>query len=164
MDIEPSARKHRVADDDMLHAFRNHWKAHETNDPDVTMFIGPSRSGDPLEVGVVIDDDGVAIIHAMRARPKFLKGMVDTMSPTRAERATTLEAWADEVDDADLVEIDTDSLKAIAAYADRLDHLETALAEAVRQARRDGRSWSAIGTMLGVSKQAAQRKYSKLAS
>ena len=74
MDIEPSARKHRVADDDMLHAFRNHWKAHETNDPDVTMFIGPSRSGDPLEVGVVIDDDGVAIIHSMRARPKFLKG------------------------------------------------------------------------------------------
>ena len=74
MDIEPSARKHRVADDDMLHAFRNHWKAYETNDPDVTMFIGPSRSGDPLEVGVVIDDDGVAIIHAMRARPKFLKG------------------------------------------------------------------------------------------
>ena len=90
--------------------------------------------------------------------------MVDTMSPTRAERAAVLEAWADDVDDADLVEIDTDSLKAIAAYADRLDRLETALADAVRQARRDGRSWSAIGTMLGVSKQAAQRKYSKLAS
>lgn len=43
----------------MLHAFRNHLKAFATNDP---------------EVGVVIDDDGVAIIHAMRARPKFLKG------------------------------------------------------------------------------------------
>lgn len=74
MDIEPSARKHGVTDDDMIHAFRNHWKAYETDDPDVTMFIGPARSGDPLEVGVVIDDDGVAIIHAMRARPKFLKG------------------------------------------------------------------------------------------
>ncbi len=74
MDIEASARKHGVADDDMIHAFRNHWKAYETDDPDVTMFIGPSRSGDPLEVGVVIDADGVAIIHAMRARPKFLKG------------------------------------------------------------------------------------------
>lgn len=74
MDIEPSARKHGVMDDDMIHAFRNHWKAYETDDPDVTMFIGPARSGDPLEVGVVIDDDGVAIIHAMRARPKFLKG------------------------------------------------------------------------------------------
>jgi hypothetical protein len=74
VDIEPSARKHGVTDDDMVHAFRNHWKAYETDDPDVTMFIGPAGSGDPLEVGVVVDDDGVAIIHAMRARPKFLKG------------------------------------------------------------------------------------------
>jgi hypothetical protein len=38
------------------------------------MFIGPTQSGDPLEIGVVIDDDGVAVIHAMQARPKFLKG------------------------------------------------------------------------------------------
>jgi hypothetical protein len=38
------------------------------------MFIGPARSGDPLEVGVVVDGDGVSILHAMRARPKFLKG------------------------------------------------------------------------------------------
>lgn len=74
MDTEPSARKHGVTDIDMVHAFRNHWKAYATDDPDVTMFIGPARSGDPLEIGVVVDDDGVAIIHAMRARPKFLKG------------------------------------------------------------------------------------------
>ncbi len=74
MEIAPSARRHGVADEDILHAFRNHLKAFETNDPDVTMFIGPSGSGDLLEVGVVIDDEGVAIIHAMRARPKFLKG------------------------------------------------------------------------------------------
>jgi hypothetical protein len=38
------------------------------------MFIGPSTSGEPLEIGVVVDDDGVAIIHAMPARAKFLKG------------------------------------------------------------------------------------------
>ena len=36
------------------------------------MFIGPSRSGEPLEV--VDDDAGVAVIHAMPARAKFLKG------------------------------------------------------------------------------------------
>lgn len=74
MDIEPSARKHGVADDDMRHALRRHWRAFETNDPAVTLFIGPSLSGDPLEIGVVTDDDGTAIIHAMPARPKFLKG------------------------------------------------------------------------------------------
>jgi hypothetical protein len=42
--------------------------------------------------------------------------------------------------------------------------LETALTDAVRAACRTGRSWSEIGTMLGVSKQAAQRKCAKLAS
>lgn len=38
------------------------------------MFIGPSRAGVPLQVGVVADEDGVAVIHAMAARNKFLKG------------------------------------------------------------------------------------------
>lgn len=74
MVIEPSARKHGVSDDDALHAFHNHWKAFETSDADVMMFVGPARNGEPLEVGVVIDAEGVAIIHAMRARPKFLVG------------------------------------------------------------------------------------------
>lgn len=74
VDVDPAARKHGVADDDMIHAFRNHWRAFETHDADVTMFIGPSRQGDPLEIGVVVDEDGVAIIHAMPARQKFLKG------------------------------------------------------------------------------------------
>lgn len=74
MDIEPSARKHDVHDEDMLHALRHHLQAFETDDPAVTMFIGPSTTGEPLEIGVVDDEDGVAIIHAMAARPKFLKG------------------------------------------------------------------------------------------
>jgi len=39
-----------------------------------TMFVGPSRTAEPLEIGVVIDDGGAAIIHAMDARAKFLKG------------------------------------------------------------------------------------------
>jgi len=39
------------------------------------MFIGPWTSAEPLEVGVVTDDEGTAVIHAMRARPKFLRGL-----------------------------------------------------------------------------------------
>jgi hypothetical protein len=38
------------------------------------MFIGPSKKGDPLEIGVVTDDDGTAVIHAMPARSKFRQG------------------------------------------------------------------------------------------
>jgi hypothetical protein len=74
VDIEASARKHGVTEEDMLHALRHHWRAFETGDPAVTMFIGPSTTAEPLEVGVVTDEEGTAIIHAMRTRPKFLKG------------------------------------------------------------------------------------------
>jgi hypothetical protein len=74
VDIEASARKHGVSDDDMLHALRHHWRAFETDDPAVTMFIGRSRTTEPLEVGVVSDDEGTAVIHPMKAREKFLEG------------------------------------------------------------------------------------------
>lgn len=86
------------------------------------------------------------------------------MKPTRTRRTETIEDWANRIDQAELVEIDSDELKAIAQFAARRDLLEDALIEAVRAARQSGRSWSEIGTMLGVSKQAAQRKYTKLAS
>jgi hypothetical protein len=72
--IEASARKHGVSDDDMLHGLRHHWRGCETDDPDVTMFIGPSANGEPSEIGVVDDADGIAIIQAMPARTKVLKG------------------------------------------------------------------------------------------
>ncbi len=64
MDIELSARKHGIDDPDMMHAYRNHRKAFATDDDAVTMYVGPSRTGAPLEIGV----------HAMAARSKFLKG------------------------------------------------------------------------------------------
>ena len=74
MDIEASARKHGVSDENMLHAVRHHWRAFETDDPAVTLLIGPDSHGRPLEVGVVTDEAGAAVIHAMSARAKFLKG------------------------------------------------------------------------------------------
>ena len=86
------------------------------------------------------------------------------MKSTRANKAAAIEAWADDVDEDALVVVDRDALRAIAEYAERRERVDAALTEAVRTARRTGRSWSEIGTMLGVSKQAAQRKYSKLAS
>jgi hypothetical protein len=39
------------------------------------------------------------------------------------------------------------------------DQVDSELAESVLAARAAKRSWSEIGAMLGVSKQAAQRKY-----
>jgi Xaa-Pro aminopeptidase len=74
VDIEASARKHGVTEADMVHALRHHWRSFGTDDPSVTMFIGPSAAAEPPEIGVVTDGDGTAVIHAMRARRKFLKG------------------------------------------------------------------------------------------
>jgi hypothetical protein len=58
---------------------------------------------------------------------------------------------------------DTQSLRVIAELAERRGELDAALFEAIRSARRADRSWSEIGAMLGVSEQAAQRKYAKVA-
>ncbi|HSM64938.1 MAG TPA: hypothetical protein VK860_01400 [Ilumatobacteraceae bacterium] len=86
------------------------------------------------------------------------------MSRSRAERAAALEQWADRVAPDDLVVADTESLKAIAELAEQRSEVEAAIVDAVRTARAAHRSWSEIGAMLGVSKQAAQRKYSRLIS
>ena len=72
--VEASARKHGVPDEDMLHALRLRGRAYATDDPDAMMSIGPSITAGPLEVGVVADGEGTAIIHAMKARKKFLRG------------------------------------------------------------------------------------------
>ena len=90
--------------------------------------------------------------------------MMDTMSKTRAERAAALEAWADQVDTDGLVSVDTEALRLISELAEQRDNVDEAIVEAVRSARAAHRSWSEIGAMLGVSKQAAQRKYSKVVS
>ena len=81
------------------------------------------------------------------------------MTTTRAQRAKALERWADNVDSADLVEAETAALRTIAELVEQRDDVDTALLDAIRDARRADRSWAEIGAMLGVSKQAAQRKY-----
>ena len=78
---------------------------------------------------------------------------------TRAQRAIALEKWAEVVEAHELVEADTGVLRTIAKLVERRDDVDSALLDAIRTARRADRSWSEIGAMLGVSKQAAQRKY-----
>ena len=92
-------------------------------------------------------------VHAMPARTKYLKGLVDAMTKTsRAERLAAYERWADLVEVEDLVVLDTSSLKALRELADQRETVEAELDAAVRRARLDNRSWSQIGLMLGVSR------------
>lgn len=60
--ILASARKHGVADDDFLHAYRNPIRVFDLDD--LTMLIGPDETTRLLEIGVA---------HAMPARPGFLE-------------------------------------------------------------------------------------------
>lgn len=85
------------------------------------------------------------------------------MSKSRAERAAALERWADRVEAKDLKPADTAALRRIAELVDQRGEVDDQLTEAVRSAREANRSWSEIGAMLGVSKQAAHRKYSSKA-
>ena len=70
--IAASARKHGIRDVDMLHAF-DHPIVVDDLDDGLTMFIGADTSGNLVEVGVVGSTDGPIIVHAMAARPKYLR-------------------------------------------------------------------------------------------
>lgn len=83
MEIVPSARRHGISDDDIRHAYTNAVAAITTPDqPDFTMLVGPDRATQLLEIGVVAVDDGDYVIHAMPARPKYLK----MSKPTRGDQ------------------------------------------------------------------------------
>lgn len=70
--IANSARTHDIHDDDMLHAF-NHPILVEDLDDGLVMFVGADTAGNLLEIGVIDSTDGPIIIHAMTARPKYLR-------------------------------------------------------------------------------------------
>ncbi|WP_419914270.1 hypothetical protein [Candidatus Poriferisodalis sp.] len=69
--IRPTARKHGISDEDMLHAYRNAFDAHEIDN--MTMIIGGDRSGRPLELGIEFRGHIPEILHAMPARARFLR-------------------------------------------------------------------------------------------
>jgi hypothetical protein len=79
------------------------------------------------------------------------------MTTTRAQRA--LERWVGDVDADDLVEAKTAALRTIAEVVEQRDDVDTALLDATATLAMLIKSWSETGAMLGVSKQAAQRKY-----
>ena len=69
--ILASARKHGVHDDDILHAYHHPIRVLQLDD--LTMLIGPGLSARLFEIGVAIGDGIDFIVHAMPARPKFIR-------------------------------------------------------------------------------------------
>ena len=77
MDDEPpivlhSALRHAVEELDMLHAWAFASHSYDLGDG-LVMFIGPDRAGNILEVGLIEWHGTIAVAHAMRARPRFLR-------------------------------------------------------------------------------------------
>lgn len=70
--IIDSARRHGVADDDILHAF-NHPMSYQDLDEGFVLLIGLTRAAHLIEVGFIDAGDGPVIVHAMRARRKYLR-------------------------------------------------------------------------------------------
>jgi len=70
-----------------------------------------------------------------------------------------IDAWLDSLDPATIEWKDAAPLRRIAAAREAAEAAERELRDAVRAAHAAGLSWTAIGAYLGVSKQAAHRKY-----
>ncbi|MBM3695590.1 MAG: hypothetical protein FJW79_06635 [Actinobacteria bacterium] len=69
--ILASARKHGIADDDMLPACHHPVRVFEAQG--LVMLIGADLSGRLLEIGVASAEGLDLVVHAMPARPKFLR-------------------------------------------------------------------------------------------
>jgi hypothetical protein len=77
IEILATARKHGIADEDIRHALRNAiFDYPNQGDHELTMAVGPARNGVTMvEVGYLSSEDGLlVVVHAMRARRKYLEG------------------------------------------------------------------------------------------
>lgn len=70
--VAPSALKHGMPREEILHAFRHPIKSWDLGDG-FTMIIGAAPDAALMEVGIVAGDHAWVIVHAMRARAKFLR-------------------------------------------------------------------------------------------
>ncbi len=73
MEIHSSARRHGIADDDILHAIEHSLIVDDIGeDPDRWLTIGPDRAGNLLEVIVLISAEGhELVILAMSLRAVY---------------------------------------------------------------------------------------------
>lgn len=70
--IAPSALKPDLSEEEILHSYRNPVRVWDLGDG-FTMIVGPDAAAIFLEVGYIDGGAAVVIVHAMRAREKFLR-------------------------------------------------------------------------------------------
>ena len=70
--IARSALKHGLSEADILHAYHHPIRAWDMGDG-FTMLLGANRAALVLEIGYIQGITAIVIVHAMRAREKFLR-------------------------------------------------------------------------------------------
>ena len=71
VEIHPAARRHGIADQDIEHAV-SHAMVIEAQEDETTLYLGPARSADLLEIVTITRDGQTELaIHAMRMRPRY---------------------------------------------------------------------------------------------
>jgi hypothetical protein len=124
------------------------------------MIVGPNAAAIFLEVGHVEGDTAVVIVHAMRPRevPEVMTmpRSVEEILQHADELAERFESY--EPTPAD--ELDTGAVTLLRAAVQERSQAERHLIDAIRAARESGISWSAIGTFVGTSGEAARQRYS----
>lgn len=80
------------------------------------------------------------------------------------QAAAEAEAWLDQLDpnDPSITVDDPADLRAIAYAMAAVASAERAVGQAVAAARKNGRTWGDIAMILGISRQAAQKRYGHL--
>ena len=75
MEIHPSARRHGITDDDMLHAIDHSLVVDDLGEsPDRWLVIGPDQAANLLELVVLVTAEGdELIIHARPLRAVYRK-------------------------------------------------------------------------------------------
>ncbi|MGH3546253.1 MAG: hypothetical protein ACRDPW_10065 [Mycobacteriales bacterium] len=93
------------------------------------------------------------------------------MAKTITRSAGSVQDWLDQLDPATTPASDAADLRRVGVALQACDAAknksttaERALASAVKIARNDGHSWSTIGMVLGVSRQAAQQRFREAAA
>jgi len=73
VEIHPAARRHGIADDDMIHAIDHVITTEDLGEePDRWLVIGPDRAANLLEVVILVTaEDTELIIHAMPMRATY---------------------------------------------------------------------------------------------
>jgi hypothetical protein len=70
--IASTALRHGVGEETIVHAFNNPILT-EDLDERLTMLVGPDLAGNLYEIGVVSSEHGPVVVHAMAARPKYVR-------------------------------------------------------------------------------------------